>query len=133
MTRKAACSCNLPFQKVLPDETSPDSLLSKLNDATEVSQLSNSSKVRRNYMSSVRAIVRELLDLRESGEVVNEHEMETTCSLLIQIANMRNVFKKDTFQVFLGRGKRKRKPYVELASKWLNLLEASRYVEPSEA
>lgn len=121
------------MHKVLPDETSPDSLLSKLNDAAEVSQLSNSSKVRRNYMSAVRAIVRELLDLRESGEVVNEHEMETTCSLLIQIANMRNVFKKDTFQVFLGRGKRKRKPYVELASKWLNLLEASRYVEPSEA
>ena len=113
---------------MLPDETSPDSLLSKLNDAQEVSALSNSSKVRRAYMISVRSIVRELLELRESGEVVNEHDMETTCSLLIQIANMRNVFKKDTFQVFLGRGNTRRKPYVELATKWLNLLEASRYV-----
>ena len=112
---------------MLPDETSPDVLLSKLNDSAHVALLTSSVKERRVYISAVRRLVRETLKLRQAGEIIGEHDMETTCSILIQIANMKKVFKNDTFQdTLFTRQQGKRKPFVVLVSKWLKLLEASK-------
>uniref|UniRef100_A0A7S2RL01 Chromodomain-helicase-DNA-binding protein n=2 Tax=Mucochytrium quahogii TaxID=96639 RepID=A0A7S2RL01_9STRA len=110
------------WAKVLPDMATPDTILGKLNDSTESSVLKSNAEKRRSFMEDVRGLVRDIVTQRTSGELVNEHDMETTVSILVQISNMGTTFGNDSFQPENNF----KKPYTSLALKWLERLEGLR-------
>lgn len=110
------------WSKVLPDMATPDTMLAKLNDVQQAMELGRDPAKRRQFMEDVRLLVRDIVSQRNAGEIVNEHDMETAVSLLVQISNMKKTFGSESF----NKGNPARKVYTDLADRWMRRLESLR-------
>ncbi|GBG29976.1 Chromodomain-helicase-DNA-binding protein, putative [Hondaea fermentalgiana] len=110
------------WSKVLPDMATPDTMLAKLNDVKQQMELGRDPSKRRQFMEDVRMLVRDIVQQRTAGEIVNEHDMETAVALLVQVSNMRKTFGSESFNL----DNPSRKVYTELAERWMRRLEGLR-------
>lgn len=80
------------WAKVLPKEDNEDTLLFKLGESAGLSELKSDAGVRLQFFQRVGTLVNEILSIRERGEVVDFHRMDTMIQLLVQIANLQGIF-----------------------------------------
>jgi len=110
------------WSKVLPEPLSADTLLNKVDDQAEVSQLKRHPEKCLLFMQDVRQVVRDTVSQRNAGNLVADHEMDSVKGLLLQITNLRGVFGSANFKGPKGK-KQGGKSYVDLCNKWAMVLE----------
>ena len=88
------------WQKVLPDDTSPARLLSRLNDRTATATAESRDK----FIEDVEEMVTGQLGELEEGRPVSKKDMDTACNVLLQVSQMKSTFTQVRCRALGGAG-----------------------------